>query len=386
MIANIISSLGDLLAGATLGFMTDTLSILPGLMVLIPPAIGMRGNIYGALGSRLGTAMHLGTFEMTLKRGSVLRQNLEASIFLTLAISLLMGILAKLITELLGFQSISVSMFVFISILGGVLAGLVLMCVNILVAYVGFKRGWDIDNFSAPIITAAGDIITLPMLFLSAIIVINAPALLIHVFSIIFIIITAVALSIALRKRGEIEKRIMKESIPVLTLCIILDIGAGISIEHKLEELVAFPALLVLIPPFLEDANALGGILTSRLSSMLHVGIIRSRKLPGKIEIENFIIIGILALWVFTLVGISAHFVSMLLNLSSPGLSLMILISLVAGFLTIIVLMVISYYIAVITYRFSLDPDNHSIPLTSSSIDFVGAFFLMEVMILFGVA
>jgi len=58
----VISSIGDLAAGATLGFMTDTLALLPGLMILIPPAIGMRGNIFGALGSRLGTAMHVGTF------------------------------------------------------------------------------------------------------------------------------------------------------------------------------------------------------------------------------------------------------------------------------------------------------------------------------------
>ncbi len=66
----IISSVGDLAAGATLGFMTDTLALLPGLMVLIPPAIGMRGNIFGALGSRLGTSMHVGTFELSLKRAA----------------------------------------------------------------------------------------------------------------------------------------------------------------------------------------------------------------------------------------------------------------------------------------------------------------------------
>jgi mgtE-like transporter len=82
-IALMISSLGDLAAGATLGYMTDTLALLPGLMVLIPAAIGMRGNIFGALGSRLGTAMHVGTFELSMRRGSMLRQNLEASLVLT---------------------------------------------------------------------------------------------------------------------------------------------------------------------------------------------------------------------------------------------------------------------------------------------------------------
>ncbi|MDH7508076.1 MAG: magnesium transporter [Methanomassiliicoccales archaeon] len=386
LVANMISSMGDLLAGATLGFMTNTLALLPGLMVLIPPAIGMRGNIFGALGSRLGTAMHIGTFEMTIKKGSVLRQNIEASIFLTMIISLLMGLFAKLITDLMGFPSISVWDFIFISVLGGMLAGFVLIFINILVAYIGFKKGWDIDNFSAPIITAAGDIVTLPMLFLSAIIVLNFPEVIITLFSILFIILTLVVSFFAAKSKEELMRRILIECIPVLILCILLDIGAGMTIEHKLEELVAFPAILVMIPPFLEDANALGGILTARLASMLHMGLIKPRRIPGRIEIENFAIILILSLWVFTLVGISSHFVAELLGLSSPGLWAMLLISLLAGLLTILVLVIISYYIATLTFRFSLDPDNHSIPLTSSAIDFVGAFFLMETLLLIGIA
>ena len=36
LVALMISSLGDLLAGATLGFMTNTMELLPGLMILIP--------------------------------------------------------------------------------------------------------------------------------------------------------------------------------------------------------------------------------------------------------------------------------------------------------------------------------------------------------------
>jgi hypothetical protein len=55
-----LSSGGDLLAELALGFMTDSLQRLPGLIVLILAAIGMRGNIFGALGSRLGTGMHSG--------------------------------------------------------------------------------------------------------------------------------------------------------------------------------------------------------------------------------------------------------------------------------------------------------------------------------------
>src|SRR5437764_12214135 len=58
--ALLVSSGGDLLAGLTLGAITHTLQALPGLLVLVPAAIGMRGNIFGALSSRLGTPIHTG--------------------------------------------------------------------------------------------------------------------------------------------------------------------------------------------------------------------------------------------------------------------------------------------------------------------------------------
>ena len=51
----------SLIAGLTLGGITGTLERLPGLLVLIPAAIAVRGTIFGAMGSRLGTAIHTGT-------------------------------------------------------------------------------------------------------------------------------------------------------------------------------------------------------------------------------------------------------------------------------------------------------------------------------------
>src|SRR5436305_11334330 len=66
-VALFISSGGDLLAGLALASMTGALIRLPGLIVLVPAAIGMRGNIFGALGSRLGTSIHGGTVVPTLR-------------------------------------------------------------------------------------------------------------------------------------------------------------------------------------------------------------------------------------------------------------------------------------------------------------------------------
>ena len=386
LVALMVSSLGDLLAGATLGSMTHALEMLPGLMVLITPAIGMRGNVFGALGSRLGTAMHIGIFEMSVQKGTILRSNMESSLLLTLVMSVIMGILATIVATALGAHDIRLEMLIFISVLGGMLAGVVLIFINILVAYVGFKRNWDIDNISAPLITAAGDSVTLPMLFLAAIIVLSSPGILIEVFAALFVIITVVLTYRTLVNGSGESRRIFVHSSPVLVICILLDIAAGVTLDRQLESLVALPALLVLIPPFLEDANALGGILTSRFSSLLHMGILEPKKLPNKVAWENFAIIYLFSLWVFTLVGISTYAVALLLKLGTPPLWETVLLSLTAGLVTVTVLNFLSYYVSVFTYRMRLDPDDHSIPLTSSAIDSVGAIALMGFIVVFGLA
>src|SRR5437588_7918528 len=83
--ALLVSSGGDLLAGLTLGAITGTLADLPGLLVLVPAAIGMRGNVFGALGSRLGTSIHAGTFSLSRRTETVVGQNIVASMALTLS-------------------------------------------------------------------------------------------------------------------------------------------------------------------------------------------------------------------------------------------------------------------------------------------------------------
>jgi mgtE-like transporter len=107
---------------------------------------------------------------------------------------------------------------------------------------------------------------------------------------------------------------------------------------------------------------------------------------PGKVALENFAIIYIFALWVFILVGVSSYAVAVLLNLGTPSQGQMVLLTLVAGLVTVTVLNLVSYYVAVLTFRLSLDPDDHSIPLTSSAIDSIGAISLMVFIVVFGLA
>jgi mgtE-like transporter len=71
------------------------------LLVMVPAAIGLRGNIFGALGNRLSTSIHTGTFRISFRRESVLGQNLAASLALTVMLSFALALVAKIVA--LGF-------------------------------------------------------------------------------------------------------------------------------------------------------------------------------------------------------------------------------------------------------------------------------------------
>ncbi len=380
-------SFSGILAGIGLCLMTDMLRLLPGLMILIPPAIAMRGNIYSALVSRLGTSMHLGLFSPSLKKGSVLYQNAYSSLLLTLILSVVLGFMAKIVANAFGMHSISLQGFILISVVGGLISGIILLGISILVSKIGYRRNWDLDNMSSPIITSAGDMITIPSLFLAAMLLLNLKLLNAHsifgdwpiyLLSILFTIAAILCTFKGLKSEYATVRRIFIESIPMLIICGILCTLAGIMLAMKLERLIAIPAILVMIPPFLGESNALGGILSARLSSMLHIGTINPNSFPDKLVSANFAVIYLLAVVVFSLVGVLSYVVSYVTSTTiTPTILEMLSISLLGGILCTTFLNFASYYIAILSFRFGMDPDNDTIPLITSLTDLVGVLCLL---------
>lgn len=379
-----VSSLGDLAAGLTLGAITGTIEDLPGLLVLVPAAIGMRGNVFGALGSRLGTSIHAGTFRLSRRRDTVVGQNVLASAALTLSVSAALAVLAKAVAVGFGVSSsISIADFLVISVVGGVLSSVVVLAITLLVAAAAVRFGWDMDNVSAPLVTAAGDVVTLPALLAATYLVrieVVTPAV-----ATLAAAVAVGALVAGIRSRLPLVRGIVRESFPVLLVAGLVDVVAGVTIESRLESFLVYPALLVLIPPFLEDSGALGGILSSRLATKLHLGVIEPTTVPGRRARDDFLLIALYALPVFVLLGVSADLVSALAGLDSPGALDMIAVSVVGGLIATVFAIVIGYYGSIAAFRLGFDPDNYGIPLMTSSMDLIGALALVLAIVLVGV-
>ena len=79
LIALLICAAGDLIAGIILGRMTFFLESFPGLLVVIPGAIGMRGNIFGSFASRLSTSLHIGLISPEFEFSEYLNYNIFSS-------------------------------------------------------------------------------------------------------------------------------------------------------------------------------------------------------------------------------------------------------------------------------------------------------------------
>ena len=164
-----VSSLTATAAGVLLAAVAGTLERLPGLLVLVPAAIGMRGDIFGALGSRLATTIHAGTFRATARRDTVVGQNLIAAAVLTLVSAVALGVMAKVLAPVFGLSDIiGIADLIAVSVVGAQLASVVVLVVTLGLAASSARRGWDLDNVSAPLISAVGDVVTLPALFLAS--------------------------------------------------------------------------------------------------------------------------------------------------------------------------------------------------------------------------
>jgi mgtE-like transporter len=383
-IALVIAALASLVAGLTLAAGTGTLEELPGLLLLVPAAIAVKGNIFGAVGSRLGTSIHAGTFRFTPRLDSVVGVNASVAVALSLVISVVLAVMAKGVASAFDISpTMSVADFIVVSTVGGMLASLVVLVITLALAAGSVRFGWDLDNVVAPLVTATADVVSLPALVISA--DLAGVDVLTPTLAWISVVGSVVALLWSLRNRlGEIV-RIARESIPILTIAGLLDLLAGITVERRLDDFLTYPVLLILLPGFLGTAGALGGVLSSRLATKLHLGLVAPRPLPNAAAGRDIAMIFTLSIPVFAVLGLVAQLGGDLTNSASPGGVDILAVAMLGGMMATVFVVLVAYYGTIVAVRFGLDPDTYGIPMVTSSLDLIGAFTLIFAVAAVGV-
>jgi len=167
----IFCGLGGIIAGSTLGLMIEILKNIPGLIVVIPAIIALRGNISTAFGSRLGSAYHLGIINEENMWNDELKQNIIGSLLLSLFVSIIVGVLAYFTTIILFGIYPDPLKIILIVLIAGVISALLLTIMTIIIIFIVFKRGYDPDNITGPALATFGDIVTMFCIFSSALFV-----------------------------------------------------------------------------------------------------------------------------------------------------------------------------------------------------------------------
>ena len=382
--ALVLGVLAASLGGLFLARAEVKLDELPGLLMLIPGAIALRGNIFGAMGSRLGTAVHTGTFRLNLRRDGVVGQNLLATAILTLFLSVVLAVMGRGAASLFGISStMSLADFIVISTLGGVLASAAVLLITLILVAGSVRYKWDLDNVTSPLVTAFGDLVTVPALLLAANLINNSSSV---GFLAVLIVATVLIGTFLMWRLGENDlHRIVRQSTPVLFIAILIDIAAGVIVEKRIGDLLTSKSVLIMLPAFLATAGALGGILSSRLSTQFHLGLDDATPIPSRTSVRDIRSLVAVAIPVFISAAGAAHVLGVITSQNSPGFWQLVLVALIGGVLAVTMVTVIAYYSTMAAFRFGLDPDTYGIPMVTSSLDLVGAFTLVIAMVVVGV-
>src|SRR5687768_11602963 len=343
LVALALNSSTSLAAGAVLGSLTETFERRPGLLLLVPAAIGLRGNVFGSLGNRVSTSIHAGELQLRLRRSTVLGQNVLAAGALTLGMSVVLVLLTSVISVGLGLgHTIGLADLTLVSVGGGTLASLPVLAATLGLAAGAVRFGWDLDNVTAPLVSTLGDVLTLPALYLAT----GLLGMGLVTSSLGWVLAAVGVGALIARTRSSLPqlRRIVRSSIPVLVVAGVVSSLAGVALERRLGTFSAFPALLILVPAHLSSSGALGGILSGRLSSKLLLGLAPPTAVPSRAARSDLWFVAALSLPVYIANGAGAHLVARLLGEASPGLGELVAASVLGGLAAMLVVLVIAYY------------------------------------------
>jgi len=170
---------------------------------------------------------------------------------------------------------------------------------------------------------------------------------------------------------GSWETRtIVTNSFPLLVVLSIIVLWAGITLEDAEELLERYGLLAVMVPTMVDMGGNLGAILSSRLSTRIHLGTtefdVRDRTMWANVGA-----VFALAATIFTALAIGAWAIGQVIGAPLALVDLLV-ISLISGMSVAVIAVVFSVAATYGSYRLGIDPDDTTIPIVTNVVDVFG--------------
>lgn len=165
--ALLLAAVLSLGAGVTLNSQIETIRRLPLILMMIPPINGINNNVCSILGSRLTSALHLGTIEPRFGGQIALRKNVHATWLMSTGTFCFTAAIFFLIAMISGIGLVQSTIIILAFFAASMAAIAATMLCTIGLAFLSFKRRLDPDNIVIPIVTSLGDIVGVTCLIIA---------------------------------------------------------------------------------------------------------------------------------------------------------------------------------------------------------------------------
>lgn len=164
----LVSIIGGLIAGTVMAIYTDKLLLIPGMLVLLPGFLEMRGNISGSLASRLSSGLFLGVINPKKIHTKLIKGNLLASFLLAIFISFVLGMIAFVFTFVVSGEWLF--RIILLPLIAGIIANAIEIPLTFFATLYLYKKGHDPNNIMGPFVTSTGDITSIISLLIAMVV------------------------------------------------------------------------------------------------------------------------------------------------------------------------------------------------------------------------